>query len=323
MENFLSGFIRPFPGVIRIEPSSLCNLKCIHCPTGTNKGPRGLMDSSTFDLVMGNLQDNIKEIRVVVLYHGGEPFLNKNLLTMVSLIKDLGVSSVKTVSNGMFLNDEIVRDVCYSGLDEIEFSLDGTSFEQNDAIRKGCNGRLVVENILKLIKLKKENGLNKPKVIIATTQFVQNKVNPNLTSIAPKYLSDFFSDEIINNEIVIKPSLALKWPHLNLNQLSIFCDKEDSQKHNYCDDVMNTITIRWNGDVVPCCYDLDSRVILGNIHLSNLDTIWNNDQYVQLRKSIAERNFNPLCDECNIVKSPKYLQINEVFDQKSPNLTSN
>lgn len=47
-EEFLDnydGVVQGLPEVVYIEPASICNLKCIHCPTGVlrNEINRGIM----------------------------------------------------------------------------------------------------------------------------------------------------------------------------------------------------------------------------------------------------------------------------------------
>ena len=59
-----------FPSVIRVEPASQCNLSCTHCPTGT-VDMTGIMQKDCFDVK--KIISKYKNIRVIVLYHGGEP----------------------------------------------------------------------------------------------------------------------------------------------------------------------------------------------------------------------------------------------------------
>src|SRR3989304_8386016 len=73
----------PFPRVVRIEPSSKCNLKCSHCPTGIIDMERGVMKDEVFSSVLSTIKANQEFIKVVVLYHGGEPFMSKRLFHMV------------------------------------------------------------------------------------------------------------------------------------------------------------------------------------------------------------------------------------------------
>ena len=89
-EEFLDnydGIVQGLPEVVCIEPASICNLKCIHFPTGVlrNEINRGIMSLETFEIIMKELK-YIKP-RVVVLYHGSEPFLNKNIFSMIRQLK--------------------------------------------------------------------------------------------------------------------------------------------------------------------------------------------------------------------------------------------
>ena len=71
------------PPVLRIEPASACNLRCSHCPTGVVKMKRTVMKENVFSRILSEIKQYIPPIRVAVMYHGGEPFLNRNFLSMV------------------------------------------------------------------------------------------------------------------------------------------------------------------------------------------------------------------------------------------------
>ena len=142
--NFI---VKDFPRVVRIEPSSLCNLKCIHCPTGTVNIPRKVMEWPVFEKILQEIKNHKDKVKVVVLYHGGEPLLNKDLIRMIKEIKDLGIEKIKTSTNGMLLDEEMCFELVKSGIDEIEISLDGTSPEMNNKIRIGSDYQKIVNNI--------------------------------------------------------------------------------------------------------------------------------------------------------------------------------
>ncbi|KKK56639.1 hypothetical protein LCGC14_3062510 [marine sediment metagenome] len=159
LDNY-DGVVKGLPEVVRIEPASLCNLKCIHCPTGIirERKYRGIMSLDTFEIITKEFQ-YIKP-RVVVLYHGGEPFLNKNIFHMIRQVKNLGISFVKTVTNGMLITEEMLGEIIESRIDSIEFSLDGKTADENNRIRAGSDYNKVSFLIKKLIELKHE--LNSP-----------------------------------------------------------------------------------------------------------------------------------------------------------------
>ena len=127
------------PRVVRIEPSAKCNLSCRHCPTGTTEMIRGVMSNDVFERCLDFIKYD--EVKVIVLYHGGEPLLNKDFYLMVDRIKKIRKDVlIKTVSNGVALTKTNTNKLISSGIDEIEFSLDGLSFVENDYIRVGGGG---------------------------------------------------------------------------------------------------------------------------------------------------------------------------------------
>jgi radical SAM protein with 4Fe4S-binding SPASM domain len=295
-----------FPRVVRIEPAGTCNLKCIHCLTGTVKMKRYIMKPEIFAQILKSINHNRAFIKVVVLYHGGEPLLNSNFINFVKEIKSIDSKIfIKTVSNGMLLSPQMSSDLISSEIDEIEFSLDGDSAEESQYIRKKSNSKKIINNILQLVNLIKLSNQKKPDVYIANTKFVKDvsKVTTASSMSIPSWLKMTFPEGV-----KFRTNYAIEWPDMEVcndfNKVELVSNNEDS---NYCDHVINTITIRSDGNVVPCCYDLTSKLVMGNIMNNSLNEIWNNQKYYDLRKSIEEKNFQSICANCVVVKSPKYL----------------
>jgi radical SAM protein with 4Fe4S-binding SPASM domain len=308
----LSGYVRPFPRVLRIEPAAACNLTCSHCPTGTVKMVRGIMRPDTLALALDNLRTHLDAVKVVVLYHGGEPLLHKGFADMTGEIKALGVPFVKTVSNGMLLSDRLIAGLVESGLDAIEFSLDGESPEQNDFIRRDADAATIIRNVRRLIRYKRATGSSRPQIFVSTTQLFRRESGRPVGELPPPpdwLVREFPPDA---GEIAgFKCAWAMRWPHMELlgDVYEVWQDPADTTVRDYCDNVENTVTVRWNGDVVACCYDLTSRYVLGNVHQDDLATIWNGRRSLALRRSIATRRFVPLCAACNVVNPGVYLTL--------------
>jgi len=277
-ENLIYDYdsILPLPRVVRIEPSSLYNLRCTHCPTGTRQDvkTRGVMTDQVWRKIIEEL-GSYENIRVVVLYHGGEPFLNKNIFGMINMLKSMDIPFIKIVTNGTLIKDQMLPDIIKSGLDCIEISLDGLSPEENNQIRIGSDYYQVASTIKKLLSLKNDLRSNKPDIFIANTQIATKSDIENSVHVStPKYLLDDFSD--FEGKIGFKNTYMLKWPGFDCfddyamveNSMTI-----NTEFSNYCSHVMETITFRWNGDVVPCCYDTTSNYVLGNIMEQSLSAI--------------------------------------------------
>ena len=204
-------YILKFPKVIRFEPSSACNLACSNCPTGTEKMARGVMREETFKLIVKNLKANIDYAKVVVMYHGGEPFLNKRFVSMLKRVKEIdNTIFVKTTSNGMLLNDDIINGIIEYGLDIIEFSFTGDSIKINNSIRSGCSAKIVIGNIKKFIDKKKKFNSKNPQIVIVLTKFISENFLTNQYSISsmPKYLKNSFSEQQLNDIADVKYNFA-------------------------------------------------------------------------------------------------------------------
>lgn len=295
-----------FPSVIRVEPASQCNLACTHCPTGTVDMNRGIMQNDCFNKVKKIISEYKEYIRVIVLYHGGEPLLNKNFYDYVKILKEIKHDFfIKTVTNGMVLNKKNSEKILNSGLDLIEVSLDGDSEIDSQNIRKKSKTNLIVENLKYLIKSKNDLKKKTPKICVSSTQFLKHSDDNPLSTPppTPNWLLKLFSDHV-----EYKTTYALQWPHMGSikenYELKAFPEDEES---NYCDHVNNLMTIRSNGDVVACCYDLTSKLVMGNIMKEDPFEIWNNDDYQLLRESIKIKEYKSICANCAVVKPNKYL----------------
>jgi radical SAM protein with 4Fe4S-binding SPASM domain len=295
----------PFPRVVRIEPSAKCNLACSHCPTGTIDMVRGLMNEKIFEKTLEQVKKNIDYIKVVVLYHGGEPLLNKKFYQMASSVRNLSSKLlIKTVTNGMSLSERNISNLLSCGLNEIEISLDGISPTESEEVRVKSDTAKIVENLKNLIVARDNANLNLT-ISVATTQFLRSKLDvskPEMLNVkTPSWLINLFGDSVN-----YKPTIAMKWPHMKVGE-EYELVLADGQDKNQCDHTINTITVRSNGDIVPCCYDLTSQMVLGNVMEQPLFTIFNGSKYKELRTSIQNKDYISACQNCNTVRPNVYL----------------
>ena len=214
----------------------------------------------------------------------------------------------------MQFDDELADEVCNSSLDQIEFSLDGLSPGQSEHISRGSDSTKTIKAIEKLLQLiaKKESPL---KVAISTTQFFDEKLygqSPlDNDPPVPEWLISSFDgvDEF-------KPTWAMAWPRMMIeDEFSIVEYVDESFGDLYsdnCDHLANTITIRANGDVVPCCYDLMSDLSMGNILDSSIAEIWDSQKYDRLRESIMQKTPPDTCANCNVIRKKKRFLVKKV-----------
>ncbi len=184
--------------------------------------------------------------------------------------------------------------------------------EENNTIRIGSDYHQIANTIKSLIRIKGERDNDNPTIFISNAQFVNpERAVPTDQPTTPKFILDDFSS-IYEGQVAFKNTWAIFWPGLEnvkegdvtkvVREVSPILSGE-----NYCSHPVETVTIRWNGDVVACCYDLTSKYVLGNIRESNLVTIWNNEKYKRIRRTIHNRRYLPLCYHCHVIRPHQFL----------------
>lgn len=290
------------PHQIRIESSSICNLRCQHCPTGTWSNQqhnfRGLMDPELFDSLVGQLRQ-IPQIQGACLYLGGEALVNKQLPDMLARLKrETHVKRTWLSTNGMLLTEEMGRRLLEAGIDKLAVSIDGRSPEDNDALRLGARYETVRDNALRFkamaegrpVQVRIDNC-----VVAYAGEFADYVLPP-----VPEFIRRDFPG-FVHNALYAK-----RWPLIETDKSS-YAEMRFARWRGYkamCLEPFKEICVRANGDVVPCCQDLTSHHVLGNAKEQSLMEIWNGAPYRNLRKSLATAGLlgelPRMCRECVI-----------------------
>lgn len=293
-----------FPPVIRIEPASSCNLRCKHCPTGLDASPKGLLSRTLFFKILTQLENHVSQISTVVLYHGGEPLLNPDIFYFISELKNVKVKKIKMVTNGKMLDKDKILEVINSGLDEIEISLDGLGVEDSNGIRRRSDATKILESVILLNQIKKEKKENL-KITISTTQFVDDYTK-DFTKIGksptPTWLQKFLEEGI-----GIKSNWAVQWPGGYPRSNQVVHEELIEEKPKKCSLLDETLTIRSNGDVVVCCYDLTSLKVMGNVKDNSILEIIDSQKYIEFRENFRNQIYDKPCNSCAVVTGNRYL----------------
>lgn len=263
--------MRNFPDVVRIEPAGVCNFKCVHCPIGREGGHRVILKYEKFVEYF----DALPFVpRVLVLYHGGEPLLNKNLEKMIAYAKNKGVSKIVFNTNASLLTEK--RDL--SLVDELRVSFDGDSAAQNDHIRVNSLFAFDSQKVRELALSDK-----RPRTIKIYNARKETNEPAN-------YLLDYFKDcpNVIFEGIKIR-----QWARIKNEPLPA------REGVTHCIALMETFTILSNGDVPMCCEDLQGDDIIGNVNQNSPTELW---QRMEARRlAFARKEYPRLCQSCFVV----------------------
>jgi len=173
LEKFFSLLNKPlvFPTKITLEITDCCNARCHYCNMWQLKRKK---DELTFI----QKKKLIKELKswlgvFKINFTGGEPFLDQDLIELISYCHQLGVITGVT-TNGLLIERKMTHQLIKSGLGEIHLALNGSSKEVHDWT-VGVKGSY--EKIMTLIdnfKYYQKKG-NKKKPLIYITSLVMKR----------------------------------------------------------------------------------------------------------------------------------------------------
>lgn len=276
------------PREFHIEVSNHCNANCIMCPQKKMKRKREHMPWQVFTKIIDECAVFEGTGLWMNLHKDGEPLLDPILFDRIDYIrKKLKKSHIHFSSNASLLTDSIIDKLLESPPDSIVFSVDGTTSETYEQIRRGLSYQKTKENLENFFKRKKSALNNRIQVIM---QMVVNDKNKNQKTDYLK-LWQGKADKIM-----------FKNMHNFLDQETSIhgCSLSDKMLSR-CRQPFSTMIVFCNGDVGLCCWDYDNFLKLGNIERSPLLNIFNNDMFLKVRTAMIKKDCKdiPLCSRCS------------------------
>ncbi len=298
IKNKLREKIFKKPTQVILETTNSCNLNCPYCMVGMQNElvskhgnaahnlmtrPVGFMTEETFQVIRKELKQF--GIRKIYLHFQGEPFLNKLTPGFAQILKEDGFE-VGVFTNGQAFNDRNIKELTKAGVDLIRFSVDGASEETYQQNRVGGTFNKVYEN------LKKVADAHRGKKTRIEWQFLALRNNEHEIDNAKSMANKIGVHLFVKGFRVTDPALAPEGDQYKCKHFP-----------KPCTDIYHQIGIYWNGDVVPCCYDVDGKKLMGNLHKNNLTEIWGNAQYRSFRNAVDNFKKSPddeplICRNC-------------------------
>lgn len=137
--------------VISIETLNVCNGKCRMCPYQKMTRKKELMSMDLFKKIV---DDCVAEgVKIFNLNFYNEPFLDPLIFERIRYIK-LKHAQAQFFSNASVMDKEKANQALESGLDRINFSVDGAKKETYETIRRGLIYEKMIENISYLVNRK-------------------------------------------------------------------------------------------------------------------------------------------------------------------------
>jgi radical SAM protein with 4Fe4S-binding SPASM domain len=283
-----------------IEPTSICNLRCVMCPNKElTKEQKGFMDFELFKKIIDEAKGFVSDVH---LLHRGESLLHPDFFKMVRYAHDAGIVT-RFHTNGTLLDEDKARRLIEAGLDQFAFSFDGLDKESYESIRVNADFDKTTANILRFLDIKKELKAEKPVTFIELIYFPD--VFKRLGKGALRAFKARFKGLPLDK-------LHIKELHNWAGDAGTVRRKKD---YSPCTFLWHALIIFWDGSVLPCTQDFFGYYTLGNVKDTTIREIWNNEKMIDLRKKILARDISGLetCSQCDRLWRPKILGIPRQF----------
>ncbi|HBF42916.1 MAG TPA: heme b synthase [Desulfobacteraceae bacterium] len=308
------------------EVTRKCNLNCVHCRAGSDRGPYpGELDTT-------KCLEILEQIRLVgrpiVILTGGEPVLRDGIFELAERGTQLGLRMV-LATNGTLLTPAIVEKMKASGIKRVSISIDGADEQQHDRFRKVPGA---FNKAMKGIQLLKDAGLEFQINTTVTRHNVHDiKKILDMTVRLGAVAQHIFllvptgrAREMINQEIdALEYEKLLHWFYEMRDKVPIHLKAtcaphyyrilrqeahKKGQKVDYKTYGLDAVTrgclggtsfcfISYDGIIQPCGYlELNS----GDLKEASFDSIWENSEIFRKLRDFS--SYKGKCGRCEYIK---------------------
>jgi MoaA/NifB/PqqE/SkfB family radical SAM enzyme len=279
------------PLLLNVELWNECNEAClfcrsndgvIHSPDENIKNiPKGKAD---LNLVLKSIKDFHKRLLLFIPYINGEPLISPILPNVLSYCKSMKVGTL-VASNGISLDLNKSLMLIENDLDFLKVHISGMTNEVHRIQHRSGDINKILRNIKNFQKL------NKKKSTLVMLDYISYNHNNHQIDEAKNFCIE--NDLIFNlrpgNNKFLEATESTNIPNINVSKKP-------------CDWIWGTLSIDWNGAVLPCCDHVlwPGQNEYGNLNKTSAYDIWHGKKIIDFRESIINcgRDANMVCKDC-------------------------
>lgn len=310
-----------FPPFLEIEPTTVCNFKCVCCEHTYWKEASKNMSFEQFKKIF----DDFGKPKWLGLTGIGSSYLNKDYHKMLAYAKSKGTIIEVFDHFAHFKNEDEIKDLIKIGPDFQFISTYGASKKSFEKVCAGSDYFVIEKNIRTFVRLKKQ--MNKKFPILNFHYIITKESKDELT----QFLDFVHSLNTEIGEILVTPMLhsfkeAEKYS-VKIDESYVESIRQRAQKYkipitinmsakqeaegllskppisNCKEHIMPFIFV--TGHVTPCCAqnecnqrEWQKKLSLGNASEQSFREIWYSPRYVQMRKMIRKNKCPQECAKC-------------------------
>jgi len=274
-----------YPPYLQIEPTSICNYRCVFCYQTDNifnkktNGYMGHMSFDTFKKIIDQAENNIEFISIA---SRGEPLICPDIGEMLKYTHGKFLN-LKLNTNASLLDEKKSHAILQSGVRTLVFSADAAETKLYSQLR--VNGKLekILKNIETFNSIKDKHY--KDSNIITRVSGVKVSKSQNIDEM------ENFWGNLVNQVAFVE---YVPWEN-------VYSSKPTNIEKS-CSDLWRRMFVWWDGKINPCDVDYKSELKIGNFSDLNLSDAWKSDFYQELRKNHLNnlRHKTSPCNKCAV-----------------------
>ena len=253
---------------IQLETTNHCNANCVFCPHHLFT-EKGFMTDELYSKILAEAQ-KLPHLTEVIPMLTGEPFLDKKFIPRLKQLREtLPQVVIEVYTNGSLLTDNVITELKDIPGVRYSVSLNGLSPDT----RKKIMGLDDYWHVVFALKTMERLGVKYRATMVAY----------------PEISREEFSQFIQSGGTVIQYQswAGTQYPY-------------ERRRWTSCARAINSMTIRYNGDVVLCCFDPFGEVTFGNLNTETIEEIWQSEKHKEYQTMHKQGRGNELtmCEHC-------------------------
>jgi len=278
--------IDDYPPYLQIEPSSICNYRCVFCfetdKSFTDK-KNGFMGKMSVELFKEIIDQIVGKVEFISLASRGEPLANQDINEMLNYCGGKFLN-LKVNTNASLMDEKKIHSILSGGVKTIVFSADAADKKLYAKLRVNGNLNKVLKNI--------ENFQN-----------IREKQYSNLKIITRVSGVKFSEEQNFDDMIKLWSGLVDQVAFVDYNPWENSYSKPVNNIENACSDLWRRMFVWWDGKINPCDVDYKSYLSVGNIRNNTISKLWASDAYNDYRKKHLNKQRSQIspCKSCTVI----------------------
>lgn len=275
-----------FPPCVQIEPTSVCNYRCVFCYqidgnlSSKRSGEMGFMPLALFKGLIDQCEGRCEAI---TLASRGEPMLCSDIENMLRYASGKFLA-LKLNTNASRLDEAKCHAILQADVSTLVFSVDAATEPLYSQLRVGGKLDRVMSNIRLFHDIRAKHYPDSR--VITRVSGVEVPGTPGLEEMMAVW------GDLVDQVAFVRYN---PWQNTYERDVNDIVDP--------CTALWFRMFVWWDGKANPCDNDYLSHLSVGNVHETDLADLWRSEKFEELRERHASKQRRQCfpCDRCPVV----------------------